>query len=166
MILGFPWLSKHNPIINWKNGQIEWMHTNKLPRPSIEEEEDEENWKNHTQNPVQSIDEISVNYIVFDKKNEVWICAKTNLAMDLAIEANSQKADLKPEDIIPKEYHEYLNIFDKEKANRFPDSQTWDHKIEMKPGFEPKLFKNYNLTPEEQKELDKFLKENLDKKYI
>ena len=26
----------------------------------------------------------------------------------------------------------------------------WDHKIEMKPGFEPKLFKMYNLTPEEQ----------------
>ena len=28
----------------------------------------------------------------------------------------------------------------------------WDHKIEMKEGFEPKSFKNYNLTPEEQKE--------------
>jgi Reverse transcriptase (RNA-dependent DNA polymerase) len=36
----------------------------------------------------------------------------------------------------------------------------------MKFGFEPKLFKNYNLTPEEQVELDKFLKENLDKGYI
>jgi hypothetical protein len=33
----------------------------------------------------------------------------------------------------------------------------WDHKIDMKEGFEPKSFKNYNLTPEEQKELDKFL---------
>ena len=36
----------------------------------------------------------------------------------------------------------------------------------MKPGFEPKLFKNYNLTPVEQDELDKFLKENLEKGYI
>ena len=34
----------------------------------------------------------------------------------------------------------------------------WDHKIEMKEGFEPKFFKFYNLTPEEQKELDRFLK--------
>jgi hypothetical protein len=33
----------------------------------------------------------------------------------------------------------------------------WDHKIDMKEGFEPKSFKNYNLTPEEEKELDKFL---------
>jgi Reverse transcriptase (RNA-dependent DNA polymerase) len=36
----------------------------------------------------------------------------------------------------------------------------------MKSGFEPKLFKTYNLTPEEQVELNKFLKENLDKGYI
>ena len=36
----------------------------------------------------------------------------------------------------------------------------------MKEGFEPKSFKNYNLTPEEQIELEKFLKENLEKGYI
>ena len=32
--------------------------------------------------------------------------------------------------------------------------------------FEPKLFKNYNLTLAEQDKLDKFLKENLKKGYI
>jgi hypothetical protein len=36
----------------------------------------------------------------------------------------------------------------------------------MKSGFEPKSSKTYNLTPEEQVELDKFLKENLEKGYI
>ena len=36
----------------------------------------------------------------------------------------------------------------------------------MKEGFEPKSFKNYNLTPAEQIKLDKFLKENLEKGYI
>jgi hypothetical protein len=41
-----------------------------------------------------------------------------------------------------------------------------EHKIKMKEGFEPKSFKNYNLTPAEQIELDKFLKENLEKGYI
>jgi Reverse transcriptase (RNA-dependent DNA polymerase) len=41
-----------------------------------------------------------------------------------------------------------------------------DYKINMKEGFEPKLFKNYNLTPEEQKKLDKFLDEILEKGYI
>jgi hypothetical protein len=36
----------------------------------------------------------------------------------------------------------------------------------MKSRFEPKSFKTHNLMPEEQVELDKFLKENLDKGYI
>ena len=36
----------------------------------------------------------------------------------------------------------------------------------MKPDFEPKLFKNYNLTLAEQIKLDNFLKENLEKGYI
>ena len=36
----------------------------------------------------------------------------------------------------------------------------------MKEGFKPKSFKNYNLTPAEQLELDKFLQENLEKGYI
>jgi hypothetical protein len=36
----------------------------------------------------------------------------------------------------------------------------------MKEGFKPKSFKNYNLTPAEQIELNKFLKKNLKKGYI
>ena len=36
----------------------------------------------------------------------------------------------------------------------------------MKEGFELKSFKDYNLTPAEKIELDKFLKENLEKGYI
>jgi hypothetical protein len=44
--------------------------------------------------------------------------------------------------------------------------RPWDHKIKIKEGFEPKSFKNYNLTPTEQIKLDKFLKENLKKGYI
>ena len=72
IILGFTWLNKHNPIINWKNGRIEWQYflskkgikrTRKslglkpkslnnhpikkiIPKPSITEEKDEEEHKN------------------------------------------------------------------------------------------------------------------------
>jgi hypothetical protein len=98
--------------------------------------------------------------------NELWINLKENLATKLASEANQKKPDWTPEQLVPQEYHDYLDIFNEDKANRFPDTRPWDHKIEMKSGFEPKSFKTYNLTPEEQVELDKFLKENLDKGYI
>ena len=84
----------------------------------------------------------------------------------MAIAKNLKKEDLIDKQIVPLEYHEYLDIFDEKRAIWFPDKRLWDHKIEIKPGFELKLFKNYNLTPAEQNELDKFLKENLEKGYI
>jgi hypothetical protein len=86
--------------------------------------------------------------------------------MEIAIKENEKKADLPVEKLIPEDLHNFLDVFDNNKANRFPESNMWDHKIDMKEGFEPKSFKNYILTPEEQKELDKFLDENLEKGYI
>jgi len=59
-----------------------------------------------------------------------------------------------------------LDVFDERKADCFPEERVWDNKIELKDGFVPKSFKNYNLTPIEQIKLDKLLKENLEKGYI
>jgi hypothetical protein len=98
-------------------------------------------------------------------ETDVWI-HKTNIAMELAIENNSKKTDKTDEQLVLVEYHKYLDIFSEEKAHRFPKSRPWNYKIKIKEGFEPKSFKNYNLTPAEQIELDKFLKENLKKGYI
>ena len=98
--------------------------------------------------------------------NSVWICSKATLATDLAIAENLKKDNLTDEQIVPPEYHEFLDIFNKKRVSGFPDKRPWDHKIDMKPGFEPKSFKNYNLTPAEQIKLDNFLKENLEKGYI
>jgi hypothetical protein len=127
----------------------------------MEEVLDEEE---HLNRPTNASDEVLLEYLGME--NELWINSKENLATKLASEANQKKPDLTPEQLVPREYHDYLDIFDEDKANQFLDRRPWDHKIEMKSGFEPKSFKTYNLTPEEQVELDKFLKENLDKGYI
>ena len=110
------------------------------------------------------MEDMILEYLGID--NKIWINTKMTSATNLAAAANSKKPELTPEEIIPKEYHEFLNVFDEEKANRFPEPQPYNHKIKMKSGFQPKAFKGYNLTPEEQIKLDKFLKENLDKGYI
>ena len=88
------------------------------------------------------------------------------MATELAMVENLKKKTLPLEEMIPKEFHEYLDIFDELKANQFPMSWAWDQQIDMKEGFEPKSFKNYSLTPQEQIKMEKFLKENLEKGYI
>ena len=181
VIFGFLWLQKHNPEINWTKGMVTWRNSEqsktlikeqqlkreairKEQQPNMEEEDDLESIKNYSLNPILDMDTILLEFMGMEDK--IWINTKSNMATSLAAEANSKKPELSPEQLIPEECHEYLDIFDENKANRYPEPRLWDHKIKVKPGFEPKSFKTYNLTPEEQSELDKFLKENLDKGYI
>jgi hypothetical protein len=67
---------------------------------------------------------------------------------------------------IPPEFHKYLSIFDEEASFRLPEWKPWDHKIDLKPGFEPKSAKVYPLTPKQEEATEKFIKENLDLKRI
>ena len=65
IILGFPWLQKHNPIINWQTRTFEWQHipqkinfrkhienllVEPLPKPTVTKEEDPEEWMTWTVN--------------------------------------------------------------------------------------------------------------------
>jgi hypothetical protein len=133
IILGFPWLHKHNPIIDWKKGeitfkpfQIDWrrlMEKGKRIRqeqqPKIEKVVDEEESKNRT---TLHIVEDKLGVYIELLKTDVWI-RKTNITTELAIEENSKKQDKIDEQLVPAEYHEYLDIFSKEKAHRFPESR-------------------------------------------
>ena len=173
IVLGFTWLQKYNPLIDWKTGIIEWIDqkfnfwkwfgkpTLKL-RTTMEEHPDKEENKNWT----LYLTNKDLNAILLELIKEDLQISKVTIATELATEENWKKKEKTDKELIPKEYHEYLDIFSEEKVARFPKSRSWDHKIEMKEGFEPKSFKNYNLTPAEQLKLNKFLKENLEKGYI
>ena len=52
--------------------------------------------------------------------NGIWINAEMTSATDLAAAANLKKPELTPEEIVPKKYHKFLDVFDEEKANCFP----------------------------------------------
>jgi hypothetical protein len=175
IILGYPWFKQINPDINWKECTPTWQtkqdKKKPMPKPTIENEIDPEDWKNHTVNLIEELDDEQIGNAVLlsyieEAKSKVWINVKTGIAMELAIKENEKKADLPVEKLLPEDLHDFLDVFDNNKANWSPESNMWDHKIDMKEGFEPKSFKNYNLTPEEQKELDKFLDKNSEKGYI
>jgi hypothetical protein len=111
IILGLPWLQKYNPEINWKEGTLQWRTT------TMEEVLDKEE---HLNRPTNALDKVLLEYLGME--NELWINSKENLATKLASEANQKKPDLTPEQLVPQEYHDYLDIFDEDKANRFPDT--------------------------------------------
>ena len=151
IILGYPWFKQNNPEIDWEKCTLTWQNEQDnhepTPKPSVEEETDQEDWKNFTINLIEELDDkeignaVLISYIE-EMKTKVWINAKGNMAMELAIKENEKKADLTNEELIPEDLHEFLDVSDKNKANRFPESNVWDHKIEIKEGFKPKSFKN------------------------
>jgi hypothetical protein len=79
---------------------------------NIEEVLDKEE---HLNRPTNALDEVLLEYLGMG--NELWINSKENLATKLALEANKKKPDLTPEQLVSQEYHNYLDIFNKDKAN-------------------------------------------------
>ena len=63
---------------------------------------------------------------------------------------------------IPPHLRDFQSVFSKESFDDLPESKRWDHAVELIPDATPKSCKVYLLAASEQKELDAFLKENLD----
>jgi len=152
-------------------------------KPTLSTEPDEHTWMNRTVNRLDDddnclLEEIDsddeeltpesfiISYIngeLDDEPEEVWINAKLNNSQKFALEHDNKSPE---QGIIPPEYYEYRDVFNEAIADRFPWSRPWDHKIETKPGFKPKSFRSYNLTPEEREQQEEFITEQLRKGYI
>src|SRR5882724_6323930 len=65
------------------------------------------------------------------------------------------------EDIVPKPYQEFWDVFAKESFDELPDWKQWDHTIKLVPNACNFSTKVYPLAPVKQKQLDEFLDENL-----
>jgi hypothetical protein len=94
---------------------------------------------------------------------DAWIRAKTSISQQPAHDKADSNLEKKKslDDLLLKAYHEYKSVFKKEASEPFPESQPWDHAIDLKPDFIPKDCKVYPLTLAEQTKLDEFLKKNL-----
>ncbi|KAF4609745.1 hypothetical protein D9613_011971 [Agrocybe pediades] len=179
-IIGHTWLYLHNPDVNWQTGDIQFtrcpsgcqMEVKRARRkrqkiaaiqrrqlPQFDDEGDDYS-EESPDSEIESEDRIFISYLHPQKQ---FINATSTMSQKLAEESH-QQADSKKksfEEAVPKHYHQFKSVFSKESFDRLPDRKPWDHAIELKPGSEPYRCKIYPLSPNEQKELDAFLEENL-----
>ena len=87
-----------------------------IPKPSIEEIPDEDEWRNKTINPTDDDTDLLISYIMGDMDKDIWINSKSTTATRIQAEINSQKKVLPLEEQVPKEFHEFLDVFSEEKA--------------------------------------------------
>ncbi|MBW0576824.1 hypothetical protein O181_116539 [Austropuccinia psidii MF-1] len=66
---------------------------------------------------------------------------------------------------VPSVYHQYLNLFSKVKAEKFPPHRTCDHHIELE-GSLPPVGLIYSLSNQESYTLRDYISENVEKGLI
>ena len=80
---------------------------------------------------------------------------KTTLSTELAIATHKDKITL------PPQYSAYADVFSKQTFNTLPPQQDFNHAIDLKESFTPKVAKLYPLNPEELAACQAFVNENL-----
>jgi hypothetical protein len=77
------------------------------------------------------------------------------------------KGKVNTEETIPAVFKRHWRIFSEQQARQLPPRRQWDHYIKLKPDA-PNVInsKVYPLSKDEQKFLDEYLDDNLDKGYI
>ena len=73
---------------------------------------------------------------------------------------NSQPTDHKKH-ILPH-FCNFHSVISKDSFDELPGTKPWNHTVELTSNASPKSCKVYPLSASEQKELDTFLKENLE----
>ena len=145
-ILGFSWLQRHNPEIDWTKGTVKMTqcprHCHMLQDKS-------------TFIQVMKEEEYDNQYYVHET-----ICT-------LEAQQKSQKPKEKTlEELVLVEYHKFPNVFSKKESKRMPIWKPWDHAIDLKDTFKPKKGRIIPLSPQEQEEVTVFLDDQLKKGYI
>jgi len=183
LVLGYNWLTRHNLLIDWVNGSINF-------RPPLQENLAPSRIAANTplafpsflDTPLQLLDsavsipasETSVSNS--ERPNITIIGAAAFLRASklpgshnfelclrsLDIQANSAKLAETPDlSNVPSEYHKFADVFSKTKAEVLPPHRPYDLKINLEEGAQPLVGPIYSLSASEQEALKEFIEENL-----
>ena len=78
------------------------------------------------------------------------------------------KSETDPRRVLPKEYHEFLDVFSRKASDELPKHKSFDHHIELE-GDPEKELRNpplYSMSTEELRIVKKYLEDNLNKGFI
>ena len=70
------------------------------------------------------------------------------------------------EELVPKEFQEYLHVFSKAASERMPVPKPYDHPIDLEEGKTPPYAKVYPMAPAERSAMEEWIDEQLAKGYI
>ena len=103
------------------------------------------------------------NVLTKQKDVEIFAVSLRDINFELA---KGEKPITDPKTIVPPEYHDFLDVFSKEKADELPPHRKHDHTIELLEGKGPGHAPLYNMSEGELLPVKRYLEENLKKGFI
>ena len=160
LIIGYDWLRKHNPTVDWRTGKLTFNRCPAECRSSWDDPELEDESELESEDNLELGDRI---FMVSVSPEQVeHIAATSNHSTNMAEKAHKEKPSKTLEEMVPEHYlSQWKEVFSKSEFDQLPERRKWDHAIELVPGSEPFASKIYPLSLDEQKQLDEFLEENL-----
>lgn len=173
VILGHTWLTRHNPEIDWRTGEITFTYCpfscgHDFQARQSAKAKQHKHEKKYKAFHIAYCSLTANFYKIFDgSEPKEWdmhndyksinaTSISTQIAFDKAKEAKSWQ------EYIPKHFWNWSTVFTKQGFDELPSSRPWDHAIELIPNVVPKsINKAYPLSRNEQKATDNFLHENL-----
>jgi hypothetical protein len=178
LILGLPWLEKHNPIIDWTEKTLEFRNSQedkaKAFIRSLAQEQEETTlikdndlvvWYLKSHRGPEPSDQLYTPFEDIGRWNEEQpdiAIRKYSPAQQMEHKYNAKQE----ESILPTQYLPWKEVFEQKAAEQCPGKRPWDHAIELRDDFKPKKGKIYPLNPLQQNTLDEWIKEQLAKGYI
>ena len=177
LILGIPWLKRHNPSLQWSEHQLtfESEYCMKHCLPTFESIEDSSSSSPSQKTfPVETSAKPSVSIIdaaafarnMKNKDNKAYLIFINEILDLAAVNETTRASSDKTAEMVPKKYHDFLDVFSKSKANKLSPHRASDHRIPLVEGAAPPYGPIYGLSTEELKTLAEYIKENLANGFI
>jgi len=181
LVLGYPWLIRYNPLIDWVSGSISFQPPSVLQSPaSVPSVETLVNPPfSPAENPLQFTPSETLpsnskqpHIAIISAPVLLWASrlsgSKTfSLQFHSTLQAKSttisEKIDLSA---IPEEYHEYADVFSKSKAETLAPHHPYDLRIDLEKGSHPPVGTIYSLSKFKQEALKEFIDKNLTNGFI
>ncbi|KAH9262627.1 hypothetical protein BASA82_000340 [Batrachochytrium salamandrivorans] len=142
VILGYSWLERHNPRINWVSRMVEFDSPYCLENCS--------DGSSRIQGPIDC--SLSDSISLESMQADVYPFVEVSPVSDVSV----------PPDILSS----FSSLFSEDQAETLPPHRDFDCSIDLKPGSEPFHGKIYQLTREEDKVMQEWIKDNLRKGFI
>src|SRR5258708_2502862 len=143
LILGYDWLARHNPSIDWTETKITFREP-KNPKEKMASGEKID---------ICMVSTLTMTKLCKDLGTPAFVISTADLIP-------SQVTATDTLDSMPAEYHDFHDIFSGEKAGTLTPHRPYDLQINVKEGVKPVHRPIYSLSPPELAALQEFLEEH------